>query len=81
MSKLAEPKFGLKTFCPSSCHFYGHHHIEEIGKVDVSLFANSSFNFSPILARLGRVYHSNTGGDLRWLVRSPLNSFRRNRLT
>ena len=33
MSNLAEPKLGLKTFCPSSCHFYGHHHIEEIGKI------------------------------------------------
>ena len=27
VSNLAEPKFGLRPFRPSSCHFYGRRHI------------------------------------------------------
>ena len=46
----------------------------------VSLFTNS-FNFPPIFIKLRRVYHGNMGGDLRWLVPPPLDSFRRNGLT
>ena len=33
--------------------------------MQILLSRNSSFNFSPIFAKLGRIYHSNTGGDLR----------------
>ena len=40
----------------------------------------NSFNLSPIFAKHGRVYHGNTGGDLRWLVPSPLDSYKQNQV-
>ena len=75
MSNLVKPKFGLRPF-----RIFATSTVAAIskrwGKNCVPLFTNS-FNFPPIF-KLGRVYHGNTVGDLRWLVPLPLNPFRRN---
>ena len=76
--KIAKPKFELKSFRPSSCIFYCRGRILEIGKRSCFDVHKLLLQFSSICTKHRRAYHGNPGSDLRWLVPSPLGSFRWN---
>ena len=81
MSNLAEPKFGLKSFRLSSCHFYVATISKRWGKVVFRCSETPLSVFHQSLPNLEEHITAAQGGDLRWLAPSPLNSFRRNELT
>ena len=79
-SNMVKLKFGVKSV-QVLAPFRVAPYLREEGKDRVLLSTNFSFNILPIFTKLGRAYHGNTGGDLRWLAPSPLDSFRQNGLT
>ena len=79
-TSMVVPKFWLKLFHPSSCHFYSRCHIWEVGKRLCFIVHKLLLQFSTNLRQTWKSISQQYGGWPKVLAPSPLDSFRQSGL-